>query len=350
MKRTVILLVLISANAHSTESCFSNNKAILELIRASEELDECFATDKDPCKLKKKSIDFQANVNSSRLIPLNRMAGDKFMNRTTGVISVKFGKYDGVNSEKQFAGSAQKISRCHIIAPAHLIYTDGDFPLESRNFSLTFKTGQTCDIKYPFENEVKASLFFKMTDKKRGDFGCKSETYNHACEKRLFRGSSDVVILKLDSFDKNDDSYFRLDTSTPIFKEGGQRINCWGYTSKIGLENVTSDESRMYLWTHKDARKYGDNLGKSFDGVLTNAVSRKGMSGGGCADSDNPRVLVGLYVNDNKSGGDAGIYINPNDVFYAHPNYLAAFHKLAERYAETNAGKRLSDLDLQCTQ
>ena len=113
---------------------------------------------------------------------------------------------------------------------------------------------------------------------------------------------------------------------------------------------MTPDESLMYMWTHKDARMYGDNLGKSFNGVLTNAVSRKGMSGGGCADSNNSRVLVGLYVNDNKGDGNAGIYINPNDEFYNHPNYLAAFHKLAERYAQTNAGKRLSDLDLQCTQ
>ena len=349
MKRTIVLLAFICANAHSNESCFST-KAILDLISSSEELDECFATDKDPCNLKKKSVDFQANVNSSRLIPMNRMTGDKFMNRTTGAVLVKFGKFDGVDSEKQFAASAQKISRCHIIAPAHLLYEDGDFPLESSNFSLTFQTGQTCDIKYPFENEVKASLFFKMTDKKRVDFGCKSQNNYQDCEKRVFRGSSDLVILKLDSFDKNDHSYFRLDTSTPSFKEGGQRINCWGYTSKSGLENMTPDESRMYLWTHKDARMYGDNLGKSFNGVLTNAVARKGMSGGGCVDSDNPRVLVGLYVNDNRGGGDAGIYINPNDEFSHHPNYLAAFHKLAERYAQTNAGKRLSDLDLQCTQ
>ena len=272
------------------------------------------------------------------------------MNRTTGAVSVKFGKYDGVDSEQEFSASAQKISRCHIITAAHLLYTDGDFPLESRNFSLTIKTGQTCDIKYPFENAVKASLFFKMTDEERGDWGCKTYTKNNQCEHRLFRGSSDLVILKLDSFDKNDHSYFRLDTSTPSFKESGQRVNCWRYTSGSGLENVTLDESRMYLWTHKDARMYGDNLGKSFKGILTNAVARKGMSGGGCVDSDNPRVLVGLYVQDNKGGGDAGIYINPNDEFSHHPNYLAAFHKLAERYAQTNAGKRLSDLDLQCTQ
>lgn len=350
MKRTILLFAAICANAHSDESCFSSNKAILELIKASEELDECFATDKDPCKLKKKSVDFQANVNSSRLIPMNRLTGDKFMNRATGEVSVKFGKYNGKDSEKQFSASAQKISRCHIITVAHLLYTDGDFPLESSNFSLTFNTGQTCDIKYPFENQVKASLFFKMTDKKRGDWGCKTQNNYQECEKRIFRGSSDLVILKLDSFDKNYRSYFRLNTSTPSFKEGGQRINCWGYTSKRGIENMTPDESKMYMWTHKDARMFGDILGKSFNGVLTNAVTRKGMSGGGCADSDNPRVLVGLYTNDNKGGGNAGIYINPNEEFDNHPNFLAAFHKLAERYAESNPGKRLSDLDSQCTQ
>lgn len=350
MKRTIVLLAFICANAHPNESCFSANGIILDLIRSSEELDECFASDKDPCNLKKKSVDFQANVNSSRLIPMNRLDGDKFMNRTTGIVSVKFGKYNGKDSEEQFSASAQKISRCHIITAAHLLYTDGDFPLESSNFSLTFNTGQTCDIKYPFEHEVKASLFFKMTDKKRGDWGCKTQNNYQECEKRIFRGSSDLVILKLDSFDKNDHSYFRLNTSTPSFKEGGQRINCWGYTSNSGIENMTPDASMMYMWTHKDARTFGDNLGKSFNGVFTNAVVRKGMSGGGCVYSDNPKVLVGLYANDNKGGGNAAIYINPDDEFSHHPNYLAAFHKIAERYAETNPGKRLSDLDSQCTQ
>lgn len=348
MKRTIVLIALISANAHSNESCFST-KAIVDLIRSSEDLDECFASDKDPCGLKEVSVNSQTKVNSSRLIPMNRMNGDKFMNRTTGKVSVKFGTYNGIDSEKTFSASANKISRCHIMAPAHLIYTDGDFPLESKNFSLTFKTGQTCEIKYPFKTEVKASLFFKMTDKKRGDWGCKTYRNNHDCEHRLFRGSSDLVILRLDSFDKNDHSYFRLDTSTPSFKEGGQRINCWGYTS-IGLENMTPDESLMYMLSHKDARMYGDNFGRIFNGVLTNAVSRKGMSGGGCAHPDNPRVMVGMYVNDNKGSGNAAIHINPNNEFSHHPNYLAAFHKLAERYAETNPGKQLVDLDSQCTQ
>lgn len=350
MKRTIVLLAFICANAHPNEACFSTNGTILDLIRSSEELDECFASDKDPCNLKKKSVDFQANINSSRLIPMNRLDGDKFMNRTTGQVSIKFGKYNGKGSEQQLSASAQKISRCHIITSAHLLYTDGDFPLESNNFSFVFRTGQTCDIEQPFEKEVTASLFFRMTDAKQGDFGCKSEDNNHPCEVRLFRGSSDLVILRLDSFDKNDHSYFRLDTSAPSLTEGGQRINCWGYTAKIGLENLTPEQSRIYLWVQKDARMFGDNLGKSFDGVLTNAIARKGMSGGGCADSSNPRVLVGLYPNDNKSGGDAGIYINPNDVFSHHPNYLAAFHKLAERYAKANGGKRLSELDSQCLQ
>ena len=349
MKRATLLLFLICANVHSNESCFST-KAIVDLIGSSEDLDECFASDKDPCELKKVSIDSQAKVNSLRLIPMNRMNGDKFMNRTTGKVSIAFGKYNGKDSEQQFSASAQKISRCHIIAPAHLIYTDGDFPLESRNFSLTFSTGQTCNTKYPFETEVKASLFFKMTDRTRGDWGCKSYHDNSRdCKHRVFRGNSDLVILKLDAFDEKDHSYFRLDTSTPRLMEGGERINCWGYTT-IGLKNMPPDESRMYMWTHKDARMYGDNLGKSFNGVFTNAVSRKGMSGGGCAHPDNPRLMVGLYVNDNKGDGNSGIHINPNDEFSHHPNYLAAFHKLTERYTEANAGKQLVDLDSQCTQ
>lgn len=348
MKRVTLLLFLICANVHSNESCFSTNRTILELIKSSQELDECFASDKDPCNLKKKSVDFQAAINSSRLIPMNRMPGDKFMNRTTGVVSIEFATRKGEHGGERFVGSAQKISRCHVITSAHLLYANGDFPVESGNYSLVFRTGQTCNAGQPFENEVKVSLFFKMIDAKQGDFDCKSENNTHPCQRRLFRGSSDLVILRLDSFDKNDHSYFHLDTSTPSLTEGGQRINCWGFTASIGLDNITQDQSRMYLWTQKDARMYGDNIGKSFDGVLTNAVARKGMSGGGCADSSNPRMLVGLYANDNKSGGDAAIYIDPNNVFSHHPNYLAPFHKLAERYAKATGGKRLSELDSQC--
>ncbi len=349
MKRAIVLIALISANAHSNESCFST-KAIVDLIGSSEELDECFSSDSDPCKLKTKSVDFQANVNSTRLIPMNRKVGDGFMDRATGVVSVKFGKFDGKDSSKQFSASAQKISRCHIIAPSHLLYTDGELPINSTNFSITFKNGQSCNIDKPFENEVSASVIFKMTDKARGDFGCRTQNNYQECESRIFRGSSDLVILKLKTFNKNDKSFFKLNTQVPTSKVGGQRINCWGYTPKSGLENMTPDESLMYMWSQKDARMFGDKNGKSFKGVMTSAIARKGMSGGGCVDANDPKVLVGMFTNDNKGGGDAGININPEDELSHHPNYLAAFHKLAERYAEVNGGKQLSELDSQCGQ
>lgn len=347
MKRAIVLIALISANAHSNESCFST-KAIVDLIGSSEELDECFADDKDPCNLRKKSVDFQANVNSSRLIPMNRMAGDKFMNRTTGEVSVKFGTYNGIDSEQQFSASAQKISRCHIIAPAHLLYTDGELPIDSTNFSITFKNGQSCNIDKPFENEVSASVIFKMTDKARGDFRCKSQNNYQECESRIFRGSRDLVILKLKTFNKNDKSFFKLNTQVPTSKVGGQRINCWGYTSQIGIENMTTQQSRMFLWSQKDARMFGDKNGKSFNGVMTSAIARKGISGGGCVDANDPKILVGMFANDNKGGGDAGININPEDELSHHPNYLSVFHKLSERYSETTNGKKLEDLDSEC--
>ena len=122
MKRATLLLFLICANVHSNESCFSTNRTILELIKSSQELDECFASDKDPCNLKKKSVDFQAAINSSRLIPMNRMPGDKFMNRTTGVVSIEFATRKGEHGGERFVGSAQKISRCHVITSA-ICYT-----------------------------------------------------------------------------------------------------------------------------------------------------------------------------------------------------------------------------------
>ena len=330
----VILTLVVCAEVPANESCFAS-KVIQDLIETSEELDDCFSSDDDKCKLKKKSPDVQANLNSSRLAPLNRKLGDMFMDRATGTVTVTFPNGD------MFSASAEKISRCHVITSAHLIFADGNVPVASKDYALRFRSGQSCDTSKAWETEASAKLYFAMLT--AADYDCKDA----ACSHRLFRGHTDLVLLKLEHFDKIDRSFFSLSSIRPKFFTHGQKINCFGYTPSVNKANLSDAESRMYLWFQKDARMFGDDNGRSHKGVLTNAVTRKGMSGGGCVMPTNARELVGVFSKDNKGGGNPAIYVTPSNIASHAPNYLSSFHELSERYMRTT-GKRLDNLDREC--
>ena len=325
----VYLTLALCTEAFANDSCFFSTK-IQDLIETSKELDECFSSADDICKLKKKSPDIQAKLNKSRLVPMNRKLGDAFMDRATGTVHVKFASGD------VYFASGEKISRCHVITSAHLIFGDGDVPLTSKNYTVKFKSGQSCDTSIPWEREVSATPHFSMLT--TADYACIDEP----CTRRSFRGISDLVILKLDRFDENDRSFFTLNTTFPA---QGQTISCFGYTGSINRTDFTSEEALMYLWSQKDARMLGDS--GRHKGVLTNAESRKGMSGGGCVSPANARELVGVFTKDNKGLGNAAIDITENNVITHAPNYLSIFYELSNRYTKVT-GKKLDNLDREC--
>lgn len=353
MRTAIVIIILILSNdGFASNSCFFSDSTVREAIKVASEIEECFTDSDRSCFINEKNLEDQMDLNSLRLVPKDRNEDGGFMDRATGVVSVEFGKYAGNDSEKTFSASTQKISRCHVITSAHLLYADGDFPLESENFKLKFRSGQSCDINRPFKNaDVDAKVFFKMANKEKNDFKCKSGVRGEPCQLRLFRGHSDLMILKLSKTSKDRD-YFTLDTRNPSEHKLGQRVDCFAYPGANENINIPTDKVKMFMFSQKGAQIFGDKGGESEKGVLTNALAYKGMSGGGCVIPDKPRVLVGMFANDNKSTGKPVVDITRDRNFsqnqnYKTANFLSAFHDLSVRYfAET--GKKLQDLDKEC--
>lgn len=342
----VILLVMSAQKVSANNSCFASQK-IREMVEASSEIDSCFKGSINTCGVERLSPRQQQATNSRRLIPYDRSA-DKFINIASGAVFVKFGKYNGDLSESETQGSGQKISSCHILTSAHLVYSDAKFPLNSTNYKISFRSGQTCDGHQPFEKTADAEVVFKMI--KDGDFVCDKTDDKGVCNHRLFLGHSDLIILKLrkGSYVK-DRNYFSLNTNKPSEHNLGQRVNCWGFPGHN--ENIPIDESQsdLVLWHQKGAQIFGDRNGNSKLGTLTSAISYKGMSGGGCSTDVNSKELIGLFSKGNKLGGKPVFNVAPNSEFSHTANYLSSFHVIADRYKkEHKFNKTLSNLEEAC--
>ena len=98
------------------------------------------------------------------MVPFDRTSSE-LLNNATGAVSAHF-------SEGAYAATGQKISRCHIITSAHLLYGGTKIPVDavdkpdlkdSEHFKVKFHTGQTCDDERLFDKTVEAQVFFKMT-------------------------------------------------------------------------------------------------------------------------------------------------------------------------------------------
>jgi hypothetical protein len=344
MKKLAMIIILILTNkAMASNSCF-NDEAVKALIEASEELNECFEKDVNNCKIDKMSVENQRELNSQRLIPFDR-SKSKLMNEATGAVSADFGQND------VSAASGQKISSCHIVTSAHLLYTEMGIPVDaqdkpalkdSEHFDIDFHSKQTCDSRL-FESKVGAQVFFKMT-KEGKDFVCGKRDNSGKCLERRFYGKSDLVILKLKNYNKKDKNFFKLKTSPLSISKTGDRVNCWGYpehNSQIKLSKAVSDKM---LWFQKDAKIFN---GKNDKGILTNAVAYPGMSGGGCVASNNPQELVGVFAARNSASGNSAVELSERTAATNSANFIASFQNLAERY-EQATGKDISNLDDEC--
>jgi len=350
----LILFVLSITNGHANNSCFGTQN-VRDLIEASSEIDICFKGSVNTCGLlDRRSPMQQRAINAKRLVPYDRSL-DRFMNIATGAIIVKFGKYDGDLSEAEATGSGQKISSCHILTSAHLLYADAKFSLSSNNYQIFFQSGQTCNSRQPFENTAEAEVAFKMVNDGSGngkpqDFVCDKRDGKGVCTHRLFYAHSDLIILKLkkNTYVK-DSNYFRLNVSKPSEHRLGQRVNCWGFPGHN--ENIPIEESKsnLMLWHQKGAQIFGDRNGKSLLGTLTSGVSYNGMSGGGCSTDSDPTELIGLISKGNKRGGKPVFNVAPDSEFSEYANYLSSFHVLAARYkSEHRFNKTLSQLEEEC--
>ncbi len=343
MKALAMILTLILAQqVLASNSCF-DTQAVKELIAASEEINECFEKDVNNCKIDKMTVEEQRELNSQRLIPQDRTQ-NALMNDATGKVTAAFVK--GVS-----AGTAQKISRCHIITSAHLLYKKTDIAVDSLDypsladsaqFDINFHSGQTCDSRV-FEKKSGAQVFFKMTNEGK-DFSCDLRDNNGKCLERHFNGKSDLVILKLKDYDKTDKNFFKLKTSPMNISDAGDRVNCWGYpgyNNQIKLPKALSDK---LLWAQKDAKIFKGSYDR---GILTNAIAYPGMSGGGCVASSNPQELVGVFAAKNSLTGHSAVEVTAKTADAKSANFLSSFQHLAERYKKAT-NKDIADLDKEC--
>tara|TARA_B110001454_G_C12723340_1_gene436858 strand:- start:74527 stop:75561 length:1035 start_codon:yes stop_codon:yes gene_type:complete len=338
----MIITLILTQQVLASNSCF-DTQAVKDLIAASKELDECFDKDVNNCNIDKMSVEDQRELNSQRLIPHDRTK-DTLMNDATGAVSANF-------DSSVEAASGQKISSCHIITSAHLLYKNTnvqvdnqDFPAlkDSEQFDINFHSGQTCDARL-FEKSVGAQVYFKMTDAGK-DFVCSKQDNSGKCLERRFFGKSDLVILKLKNYNKNDKNFFKLKTTPNAISAAGDRVNCWGYPEYNNQIKLSKDMSDKMLWFQKDAKIFNGNYDR---GVLTNAIAYPGMSGGGCVASAKPNELIGVFAAGNSATGHSAVEVTAKTADTKSANFLSSFQTLAERYKQAT-NKDIADLDKEC--
>ena len=339
-----ILIGLVTAFASSSfadNSCFSD-PAVQKRIADAQDLDSCFASEAgaEKCHLAKLSAREQIAVNSLRLTPFDRTT-DKLLNQATGLVSAKvFGSSDVMPGES----SGQKISRCHIITSAHLLYTRSYVSTTSEDLAsasdqrvadLSFYSGQSCDSGY-FSSKTPAKVFFKMT-RRGSDIECANN--EKACEYRDIRPDADIMILRLETYDKQDRTFFKLHIRQIQSSQLGRRVNCWGYPGKSPESSITDKLSHQLLWHQTNAKIYQISRWR----ISTTAVSYPGMSGGGCVFPEDPDQLVGIHA----MGGSPPTLVPLKDGNPSITNTLSPLTSLAKRYRAAT-GKSIEDLDKEC--
>lgn len=248
--------------------------------------------------------------------------------------------------------SGQKISRCHVITAAHVLYKDGRTSVDGfdggssiapEEHNIIFRTGQTCN-EQKFDKSSNATVRFRMT-KPKLDFVCDRLDNNDRCLGRRFLGKSDLVILKLTEYDRKDTHFFGLETNSEINNREGDRINCWGYPGYNNqLSWIPKSLSDQFLWFQKSARIFPGNYDR---GILTNAIAYPGMSGGGCARETMLSKIFAIMVAKNSLTGHPAILITENNADEMSANFLAPFDRLSQRFKE-ETGTDIERIDDEC--
>lgn len=340
MKTLTLILALILAQQAS--ACFDDVE-VRALIVASEKLDQCFKDDND-CNYEKRDLEKQRVVNSRRLIPLDR-SKSPLLNIGTGKVEVNLQIKGANGNDQKYSATAERISRCHIVTSAHLLYEGLDVPTDRVNFDINFKSGQTCNMASPFEKTAPAKLVFKMTDERRGDFTY-WEDDNGNIIRRVFNPHSDLIIIKLTNKADYANKFFKINTMHPADRTRKLRVNCWGYPGNNEYLKLPKTKPDLFLWHQTGALISNQSTER---GILTNSLTYNGMSGGGCSTQEKTDELVGLFSEGNRTRSQSAISLDPNRTAEQGTNRLSGFHRLAERFAEENGGRLLDSLDNDCS-
>ena len=197
-----------------------------------------------------------------------------------------------------------------------------------------------------------ATILYQMT-KENIDFKVSDRDEN----RRLFKGDSDVIILKLNG--NSGGAYKRVNAMTPEeFSDGidlnlGKKIVCYGSpaykTDKIYGQCKGSD----FYW-RQYARAFENNTTPQQSGLETNLAAGPGMSGGPCMFIEDTNTIFAISSN-GFMGSNAKNPIMPNMTFkmrnYSNGNSrnLSMLHGLDQRiFNDPKYKLHLSQLEKIC--
>lgn len=243
-------------------------------------------------------------------------------------------------------GSGYKISRSCVVTAAHVLYPTINQQMSEKNRAayngkISFVRGDGQE-----KQETPATVFFQMT---------KSDDYRMVSGERRFKGSSDIVVLRLSEAD----NYFKpVTVISPdnllknVDSRVGRKISCMGSPSHMTQKKYGNCNGTEFKWKQENARIFSEDISSMKLGVRTNLAGTHGMSGGSCFFVDIPSQVIGLFLNGYQSSEIRfstmpNINLESTDTNAKNIRHIATFDLLNERM-KAELGYGLKDLDQQC--
>lgn len=351
MRIAISILSLLCASTWPTtvnaQSCKGlDEPEIKEVIAAARELAEFVEDDeKFPAIKNMSSADQKAANAQAAMQPIDFTEEKHRIDRyALGEVVIESNVNGGT---QRLRGSAYKISRSCIVTAAHVLY-----PTTKQEMSEKNKAAYNGTIKFIRGNgtekiENYAAIYFQMT---------KNYDYTLLRGARLFKGNSDIVILKLYNYHDNYFKAAKVHSPEELLKnvvpEVGRKVTCMGSPSHMTQKTYGNCSGSDFKWKQDNARIFSKDISLMENGIVTNAALSPGMSGGACYLAEEPNQVIGLGVNghnydENRRLAMPNINLESKDSINMNVRHIATFDKLDERM-KSELGYRIHDLDKYC--
>lgn len=318
---------------------------IKEVIAAARELAEFVESDENFLYIRNMSSDRQKAVNlQAAMQPIDLSDPKHRIDRyALGDIVVESNVEGGAQT---LQGSGYKISSGCVVTAAHVLYPKtkqkmGEKSRATYNGKIYFVRGDGQE-----KQTIPATIFFQMT---------KSDDYRVVRKDRLFKGGSDIVVLRL----SETDSYFKPvtvispdDLLRNVDYRVGRKITCMGSPSHMTQKKFGNCKGDDFKWKQVNARIFSKDITMDESGIVTNLVASPGMSGGVCYLAEDPGKIIGIAVNGYITD-EEGNLVMPNINFQStdtsdkNQRHIAPFDVLDKRM-KAELGYGLKDLDKHC--